>query len=80
MQTSGSLQEFIELITAEVRKMTPGEKRVFRESWLAQVVEKEQRREIRYYEPVRTNDGTWTVMRVSDRRFLRSVGVDPDGD
>jgi hypothetical protein len=35
MKTSGSLQEFIELITAEVRKMTPEQKREFREAWLA---------------------------------------------
>jgi hypothetical protein len=56
-QTSGSLQEFIELITAEIRKMSEAQKAEFRAPWLAYIAEKE-----------------------NDRRFLRSAGVDPDGD
>ena len=35
MQTSGSLEELLELITAEVRKMTPEQKAEFRAGWLA---------------------------------------------
>ncbi len=61
MQTSGSLQEFIELITADIRKMSPEQKAEFRAPWLAYVTEKENENQ-------------------NDRRFLRSVGVDPDGD
>ncbi len=61
MQTSGSLQEFIELITAEVRKMTPEQKAEFRAPWLAYVTEKENEKQ-------------------NDRRFLTSVGIDPNGD
>jgi hypothetical protein len=80
MMHCGTLQEFIRLITAEVRKMSPEEKREFREAWLAQIAEKERTREIRYYEAVEETNGTWVVMRVSDRRFLKSCGIDPDGD
>jgi hypothetical protein len=61
MQTSGTLEELMEAITAELRKMTPEEKRAWRQPWLDYVAEKERTKE-------------------NDRRFLRSVGVDPDGD
>jgi hypothetical protein len=61
MQTSGSLEELLELITAEVRKMTPEQKAEFRQPWLDYVAEKER---TKHY----------------DRRFLKSCGVDPDGD
>jgi len=61
MKTSRSLQEFLQLITADIRKISPEEKAEFRAPWLAYVVEKEK-------------------MRENDRRFLRSCGVNPDGD
>jgi hypothetical protein len=61
MQTSGSLQEFIELITAEIRKMSEAQKAEFRAPWLAYVTEKENEKQ-------------------NDRRFLKSVGIDPNGD
>jgi hypothetical protein len=61
MKTSGSLQEFVEEITKAIRKLSPEEKREFREAWLSQVAERERTTE-------------------NDRRFLRSVGIEPDGD
>jgi hypothetical protein len=61
MQTSGTLQDLIELLTVEIRKMSPEQKVEFRAPWLAYVTEKENQKQ-------------------NDRRFLRSVGIDPDGD
>ncbi len=57
----GTIQELVEAITAEVRKMSVEEKRAFRQPWLDYVAEKERTRKY-------------------DRRFLKSCGVDPDGD
>ncbi len=57
MQTSGSLQELIELLTVEIRQMTPEEKQEFRQAWLSQIDKRQ-----------------------SDRRFLKSCGINPDGD
>ena len=36
MKTSGTIQEFVEEITKVIRKLSPEEKREFREAWLAQ--------------------------------------------
>jgi hypothetical protein len=53
-----SLQSFIEEILAPaIQKLSPDEKREFRQAWLSQINERE-----------------------ADRCFLRSCGVDPDGD
>jgi hypothetical protein len=79
MSTTGTLQEFIKQITKTLRDATPEVRADFREAWLAQVAERQRTRPPRYY--VATQVGTeWAVARFTDRRFLRSVGVDPDGD
>jgi len=52
-----SIQEFVHEITNQISKLSPDEKREFRQAWLSQINERE-----------------------SDRNFLRSCGVDPDGD
>jgi hypothetical protein len=79
MQTSGSPEQFLELIRSHVQMMSEDEKSEFREAWLAQVAERQRARPPRYY--VAAQLGTeWVVTRFSDRQFLRSVGVDPDGD
>jgi len=54
-----SIQEFVNEITNQVGKLSPEQKREFRQAWLGQDAAKQ---------------------RESDRRFLRSVGIDPDGD
>jgi hypothetical protein len=60
-QTEGTLEELLQAITAELKKMSEEEKQAFRQPWLDYVAEKER---TKHY----------------DRRFLKSVGVDPDGD
>jgi hypothetical protein len=56
-----SNQEFVEVLTEELRHAKPQAREEFRRVWWAQVIAKEKEKE-------------------SDRRFLRSIGVDPDGD
>jgi hypothetical protein len=51
------LQSFLELATFQVSKLSPEQKREFRQAWLSQIDERE-----------------------ADRNFLRSCGVDTDGD
>jgi hypothetical protein len=79
MQTSGSPEEFLQLIHSHVQKMSEAEKSEFRRAWLKQVSERERARPHRYY-VAELQDGEWAVVRFTDRRFLRSVGIDPDGD
>jgi hypothetical protein len=79
MQTSGSPEQFLELIRSHVHKMSEAEKSEFRAAWLKQVSERERARPHRYYVAEMQN-GEWSVVRFSDRRFLKSCGVDPDGD
>jgi hypothetical protein len=41
---SGTIQELVEAITAELRNLTPEEKAAFRKPWLDYVAEKERTR------------------------------------
>ena len=59
MEKICSIQEFVLQITNQISKLSPEQKREFRQAWLDQVAAKQNE---------------------SDRRFLRSVGIDPDGD
>jgi len=67
-KTSGTLQELLQAIADELKKMTDEEKLAFRVGWLSQYT---------WWEP--TPEERAAVSR-NDRRFLKSVGVDPDGD
>jgi len=60
-QTEGTLEELLQAITAELKKMPEEEKQAFRQPWLDYVAEKERTRKY-------------------DRRFLKSCGIDPNGD
>src|SRR5258708_1755420 len=52
------IQDFVrDVLTPAIQKLSPEEKREFRQVWLSQINERE-----------------------ADRNFLRSCGVDPDGD
>ena len=57
-----SIQDFMrEVVTPAIQKLSPEEKREFRQAWLSHVAERERTAE-------------------NDRRFLGSIGIDPDGD
>ena len=56
-----SIQEFVHEITNQIGKLSPDEKREFRQAWLSQIAERERTRE-------------------QDRQFLKSCGIDADGD
>jgi hypothetical protein len=79
MQSSGTPEEFMQLITAHVRSLPEAEKLTFRKAWLSQVAERQRARPPRYYAAEMQN-GEWAVVRFTDRRFLKACGIDPDGD